>query len=208
MSRKEKAQEFAGEEYDIQVTGRNVAVTDAMKSYALDKVSKIERFTDRIIEAVVIMDIQKLDHKVEIIFKAGATRITSHAISQDMYLSIDEAVKKLVSQIRRYKSKLNDYHARDVVSEEMNVNVFRAPEVIDEYDIDVERKEASEESYRIPEITSKEKLSLKTLTNDEAIMKMELSNYNFMLFRSEVDNKLKVIYRRNDGHYGIIEPEA
>lgn len=207
MSRKEKAQEFAGEQYDIQITGRHVAVTDPMKNYAFEKVSKIERFTDRIIDVNVIMDIQKLDHRVEIIFKAGHTKITSHAVSHDMYLSIDEAVRKLSAQIRRYKSKLQDYHSRNALSVEMNVNVVRGGEEIDEFAIDLAKKSA-EDRLHLPTITAKEKLPLKSLTYDEAIMKMELSQNHFMLFRNEEDQKLKVIYRRTDGQYGIIEPEA
>ena len=112
MNRKDKALEFADTEYHLHVTGRHVEITDAMKDYALEKLSKVERIMDRIIDVNVIMDIQKLDHHVEIILKAGNTKITSNASSTDMYASIDQAVKKLEAQVLHYKSKINDHHPK------------------------------------------------------------------------------------------------
>lgn len=210
MNRKSKALEFKDEGYNIQITGRNVQVTDSMKDYALEKISKIERFSPRLIDANVIMDIQKLDHRVEIILKFNHTKITSQAVSQDMYASIDKAVDKLETQLRRYKTKLQDHHAKKYAIETMNVNVFRSPvfEEEEESEFEVTVGEESSVSYPSHEIVKQETLPLKTLTYDEAIMKMDLSKDAFLIFRNEADQKLKVIYRRNDGNYGIINPEA
>ncbi len=211
MNRKAKALEFVDAGYDIKVTGRHVQVTDSMKDYALEKISKIERFMNRIIDVNVIMDIQKLDHRVEIILKAGNSKITSQASSQDMYASIDKAVSKLEAQIRRYKSKLQDHHAKGHAVIDMVVNVIQRPEE-DELDFDNEEEEeevldnAPKTSSEPLSVVHQETLPLKILTYDEAIMKMELSGDAFLIFKNEVDQKLKVIYRRKDGHYGIIEP--
>lgn len=209
MNRKAKALEFVDAEYNINVTGRHVQVTDSMKDYALEKISKIERFMNRIIDVNVIMDIQKLDHRVEIILKAGNLKITSQASSQDMYASIDKAVNKLEAQIRRYKSKIQDHHAKGHAIVDMTVNVVQRPE---EEELDFEEDE-EEIVGQTPNATAQafpvikqETLPLKILTYDEAIMKMELSGDAFLIFKNEIDQKLKVIYRRLDGHYGIIEP--
>ena len=94
--------------YSISVTGRHVQVTDAMKQYAIEKVSKIERFSDRIIDVQVTMDIQKLDHIVDIVVKVNHTLIKSHATTTDMYASINTAVQKLERQVRRYKKRLQE----------------------------------------------------------------------------------------------------
>src|SRR5262245_43379195 len=92
---KQRMAEFASEGYNITVTGRHVHVTDAMKTYALEKLSKIERINaSRIIDVNVIMDIQKIDHRVEIIMKYGHTLIVSKGSSTDMYASIDMAIEK------------------------------------------------------------------------------------------------------------------
>ncbi len=210
MNRKAKALEFVDVGYNIQITGRHVQVTDSMKDYAIEKISKIERFMNRIIDVNVIMDIQKIDHRVEIILKAGHLKITSQASSQDMYASIDKAVDKLESQILRYKSKIQDHHAKGQDVIDMVVNVFAKPKDSEEIDFEEEPLDQAlkETSTQLPQIVKQEIRPLKTLTYDEAIMKMELSNDMFLIFKNEEDQKLKIIYRRQDGNYGVIEPNS
>lgn len=203
MNRKAKALEFIDSDYNVTITGRHLEVTDSMKEYAMEKIAKIERFMDRLIDINIIMDIQKLDHIVEIIMKAGNLKVTSQATSSDMYASLDKAFARLSAQLRRYKSKLQDHHAKGHAILNMMVDVFQKP---DEEFLDDE--DHYQPPKNIPHITQKETLPLKTLTVDEAIMKMELSNDHFMLFKNEEDHKLKVIYRREDGNYGIIEPNC
>jgi len=207
MSRKTKALEFADAAYDIQITGRHLEITDSMKDYAIEKISKIDRFMNRIIDVNVILDIQKLDNRVEIILKAGTTKITSSACSTDMYVSIDQAVDKLEAQLLRYKSKLQDHHANDREAINMKVNVV-SPRQIEE-DLDSEDEYFQDNVYFKPHrVVKQETRPLKILTYDEAIMKMELSGDSFLIFKNEVDQKLKVIYRRKDGNFGIIEPSC
>ncbi|CAF23062.1 Uncharacterized protein PRO82_001679 [Candidatus Protochlamydia amoebophila] len=208
MNRKAKALEFVDTEYNVKITGRHVEITDSMKSYAMEKISKIERFMDRIIDVNVIMDIQKIDHKVEIILKAGHTKIQSQAATPDMYASIDKAIARLEAQIRRYKSKIQDHHAKSLAIIDMNVNVLRNPSAEEEMEEEESEFSASVTNGHIVgghEIVKRETRPLKTLTFDEAIMKMELSQDVFLIFKNEEDQKLKVIYRRKDGHYGIID---
>lgn len=204
MNRKERALEFADTDYNIQITGRHLEVTDSMKDYALERVSKIERFMDRIIDVNVIMDIQKLDHKVEIILKVGHVKISSQATTTDMYVSVNKAVDKIESQLRRYKSKLQDHHAKGHAVLNMDVNILsRAIE--DELDFTEEFIEQNGEiPFKPHEVVMQETRPLKILTKDEAVMKMELSGDAFLIYKNEIDQKLKVIYRRKDDNYGII----
>lgn len=205
MNRKTKALEFSDVDYNIQITGRHIDVTDSMKDYAIDKISKIERFMNRIIDVNVIMDIQRIDHRVEIILKVGNTKITSKASSTDMYASIDQAANKLQAQILRYKSKLQDHHAKGHAILDMPVNVLYPQEI--EKNLGIEEDNYHEiNRFKPHHLVKQETRPLKTLTYEEAIMKMELSGDAFMIFKSEEDQKLKVIYRRSDENYGIIEP--
>ncbi|MCB1112142.1 MAG: ribosome-associated translation inhibitor RaiA [Chlamydiales bacterium] len=210
MNKKAKATEFATDVYSIEVTGRNVLVTDAMKDYAIEKVGKIEKFTDRIIDVHVMMDIQKIEHRVDIIMRVGHIKIKSSASSNDMYVSIDQAVDKLEKQLRRYKSRIQDHHAKKLSVVDMTVNVLRSGDLTIEVNdqIEEENNRELEEVYKPHEIVSEEKHPLKMLTSDEAVMKMDLSGDVFLIFRCEEDQKLKVIYRRNDGNYGIIHVES
>lgn len=209
MSRKSKALQFAAEAYDISVTGRNVQVTDSMKDYVIEKISKLDRFSERIIEVSVIMDIQKLDHRVDIIMKVDHIKIKSHANSTDMYASIDMAVNKLDRQLHRYKQRIQNHQAKKVSVVDMAVKVIEhvAEEEINS-DIEEENRRREEAKYRFHRVVSKETMPLKVLTDDEAIMKMELSGDPFLIFRHEEDMKLKVMCKREDGNFSVIEVQA
>ncbi|MEM1283504.1 MAG: ribosome-associated translation inhibitor RaiA, partial [Chlamydiota bacterium] len=164
MSNKSKAAAFAGEGYEIHVTGRNVLVTEAMKTYAVEKVGKIERFSDRIIDVVVTMDIQKVDHCVDLKMKVGNFHVKSHARTEDMYASIDQAVKKIERQLVRYKGRMQDHHARPLESVDMEVNVLRAPSdmELDEINdaIEDETIQTREREFGIHEVVTQTSLPL------------------------------------------------
>lgn len=208
----DKAKFLEGEEqgYRITILGRHVLVTDAMKNYAIEKLSKIDRFHNHVIDMHVTMDIQKLEHSVTVVLHFNHFKIKVGTASTDMYVSIDKAVEKMQSQLRRWKGKIQDHHKRSTSVVDLPVSVLQRPYTdLDEINDDIEmaNREAAIEDYRSPEIIGNETRPMKILTAEEAIMKMELSCDNFMLFRGEEDNKIKVIYRRDDGNYGIILPE-
>lgn len=209
MSRKAKAAEFIDQGYTVYVTGRNVQITDSLHAYALDKLSKIERFNVRIVEIDITMDVQREDHMVDIVAKIDHLKIRSEATTSNMYASIDLAIDKLQSQLRKYRSRICDHHAKKITATDVNVNVLENEYDLDEIndEIDGENEKEFRNQYNPPNIAQREIHSLKTLSTQEALMSIDLSGDNFMIFRSEEDQKLKVIYKRNDGNYGIIEPE-
>ncbi len=206
MNRKEKALEFANDvyNYNFQITGRNVDVTDSMKTYVMEKISKIDKFTNRIIDANVIMDIQKIQHRVEIFLKIGNLQLSSKAITDDMYASIDKAVGKLEAQILRYKDKQNEHHKPSA----LKVNVMAPPVMEEEDDFEEYPVKEPVDAFKPHQIVKQETMPLKMLNYNEAALKMELSGDHFMIFKCENDQKLKVIYRRDDGNYGLIEPSC
>ncbi|MBS0654591.1 MAG: ribosome-associated translation inhibitor RaiA [Verrucomicrobia bacterium] len=217
MTRKQKMAEFE-QGYNIVVSGRHVHVTEAMKAYAKDKLEKLDRFGDRIIDIIVTMDIQKLEHKVDMVLKYGHTLIKSHGSSTDMYVSIDQAVNKLQAQLVKYKSRLNQHYAKGYPIIDVPVTIYGPPEEavtdeeVDLYEVNGAIEEATkqelENSFKLHTLVRVESQPLKILTKDEAIMKMELSGAPFMVYRGEENRKLEIIYRLEDGNFGIIEPEA
>lgn len=211
MNRKAKAAEFVQEGYQISITGRNVILTDAIKNYVQDKISRIEKFTDRIINVNVIMDIQRADQKCEITLKVNNIKIYCSAVSKDMYASVDKAVDKLENQLLKYKTKLRDHRARNVATIDMNVNVIErhADDEIEDINDGIEEETDKEflQAYKPHQVVNQETMPLKTLTQEEAVMKMDLSGDVFLIYRSEEDRKIKVIYRRKDANYGVIETE-
>jgi putative sigma-54 modulation protein len=209
MVDKEKfAEQEAALGYRLTILGRNVYVTEAMKSHAFDKLSKIDRFHNHIMDLHVTLDIQKLDHSCVIILSFDHFRVKVSASSTDMYASIDKAVDKLQSKIRRWKSRIQDHHKKALSATDMQINVLQRPfDTLDEINAEIENSNNLANEYRVPKIIGADTRPLKMLTTEEAIMKMELSDDNFMIFRGEEDQKLKVIYRRRDDNYGIILPE-
>lgn len=211
MSHRTKAAEFLDEGYNIHVLGRHILVTESMKDYAIEKISKIEKFKNRIIDVNITMDVQKLDQSVDIVMKVDHVKIKSSATSVNMYASIDEATDKLQKQLIKYKNRIQEHTAKAISDiEELNVNVITPEEelrVIND-EIESENRRKLIDKYKPHEIVTKEKSPLKMLTTSEAVMKIDLSGDNFLIFRSQEDQKIKVIYRRTDGNYGIIEVET
>jgi putative sigma-54 modulation protein len=127
-----------------------------------------------------------------------------------MYATIDKSFEKLYAKLRKWKSRIQNHHNKKVVVTEMEVNILENAQHETE-DINQEIIDANNDNlqkdYALPKVIKKKKLPLKTLTIDEAVMKMELSDDHFKVYRSEEDQALKVIYRRRDGSYGVINPE-
>lgn len=211
MNSKTKLEPTANEGYQVTITGRHVLVTEAMKDYALDKLAKLERFSPRLINIVATMDIQKLEHRVDIVLRFNNMKIKSHASSGDMYASIDLAVDKLQNQIRKYKSKIQDHHIQGMKVVDMNVNVVRSHLDDDLKEVNREIEEENQKNlvnqYRSHQVVTKEVRPLKTLSLEEAILHMELSTDIFLVYRSVEDQKIKVLYRRKDDNFGVIEPD-
>ncbi|MGR3973027.1 MAG: ribosome-associated translation inhibitor RaiA [Candidatus Rhabdochlamydia sp.] len=195
---------------DIHFVGRNVQITEPMKQYVESKLLKIDRFHVGNIHVHASMEVQKLGQIVTLLVHAGHVRIKVTATSQDMYSSIDIATEKLHEKIRRWKEKIQNHHQKPRSFVDMQVNVLKKPySDLDRINASIELENAVHEAeeYSKPHIVGTEVKPLKLLTTDEAVMKMELSDDQFIVFRGEEDLKLKIVYRRNDGHYGLILPE-
>ncbi len=210
MVDKKKFDEEDAQGYRIDIIGRNIEVTEPMKNYAWEKLSKVERFHNHIMHVHVTLDIQKMEHVCIIVLKVEHTKVKVQASSTDMYVSIDRAVDRLQNLMRRYKSRIQDHHKKGLSITDMQVNVFQRPydeiaEINDE--IEWEKLQKQIDEFQSPKIIGSEVKPLKTLTTEEALMKMDLSGDHFLVYRCQEDLKLKVLYRRADGNYGLIKPE-
>ncbi len=216
MNRKTK---IAEQGYNITITGRHdYSVDDAMKDYILEKVSKVERFTDGILEVAVIIE-DKPEHKVVMVMRSTHFKIKvtgraganfSSKSRDNMYAAIDKAANRLQAQVCKYKTKMKDHQAKGLPAIDMSVDVISAPpEDVDEVNEAIEAESMKREvNEYTPHVIKKKTRLLKTLTIDEAVMKMELSQDSFLIFRDEADLKIRVLYRRRDHNYGLIEPNS
>jgi putative sigma-54 modulation protein len=203
-----KSTQFDNQEYKISVIGKHVQITDAIQNYILEKLTKIERMTDHIIDVAVTLDAQKLEFSCSILMNFIHFHIKAHASTDNMYSAIDKAIDRIISLVRKYKTKLQSHRFKDLTTVDIHVNVVQP--LADDLQIindDIEAENALQEHsrYSLHPIVAKDTMSLRTLTQDEAVIKMEISDDPFLIFRSEEDQKIKVIYRRSDQNYGIVQ---
>ncbi len=203
-----KEEDAAG--YRVDIIGRNIQVTEPIRMYVWDKLSKIERFHTHIMHLHMTLEIQKMEHVCAIVLKIDHIEVKCQAKSTDMYASIDLAIDRLHTLLSRYKSRIQDHHKKKLSVIDVQVNVLHRPySEVDEINAAIEEVNAKSKisAFGPQKIIGTETKPLKTLTIDEAVMKMDLSGDAFLIFRAEEDMKLKVLYRRKDGHYGLIQPE-
>jgi len=194
---------------DVIIKGRHLELTQALKDYVLDKLRRVEVFGKKKANAVVTLEVGKHEHRAEVDFHFDHTKVNVHASTDELYAAIDKVMERLSSKLRTYKSRLQHHHNKPLHVIDLDVHVIKPPRIEDEIndEIDAENFRELEQLYGPHEIVAKEKRPLKTLMLHEAVMKMDLSNESFMVFRGEEDQKIRVIYRRDDDNYGVIEVE-
>ncbi len=167
---------------------KDMQVSEGLKGRVEKKLGKLERYFRDEPEAIIRFKMQKgARNIVEITINAGGTILRAEESSNDMYLSIDRAVDKLESQIRRHRTKLDKR--------------LRASEL---EPIETAVPEFEEQSYDVVRV---KKFAVKPMNVEDAITQMELLAHDFFLFMNEEDDTLNVLYRRNDGSYGLLKPE-
>ncbi|MBP9842342.1 MAG: ribosome-associated translation inhibitor RaiA [Simkaniaceae bacterium] len=195
------------ENYRVVVEGKHLTITNAIRDYVMEKLAKTEKLSADIIDVVVRLEVHKLQHECTIIMRSSHVHIKIHSSTEDLYSAIDRAFDKLKSKLVRWKTKIQNHHAKGVSVVDMEVQVLEHLAHLDEerdQDIVEENNATLDRGDQRPKIVKKKTRPLKTLTLDEAWMKMDLTNDAFMVYRSEEDRSIKVIYRRRDGGYGVI----
>lgn len=179
----------------IKVTGRHVAVTEPIKDYAVRKIEGLHLDYPRIIEAQVILEVEKYRHHAEVILHcSNHITIEASAETGDLYASIDEVMDKIARQMRKYKTKI------------MRLHRPRRHEIqhIDEQVLNADAMHEHEESE--PTIVQTEKYPVKPMFVDEAVLQLEMSSRQFVVFLNARTEKVNVLYRRKNDGYGLIDP--
>lgn len=171
-------------------TGKGMEVSESLKARVEKKLGKMERYFSQEAEATVRFKQQKgARNIVELTVSVSGLILRAEESSNDMYLSIDRAVDKLESQVRRYRTKL-DKHLREAKLEPIAEAV--AEPIYEEANYDVVRTK---------------RFAVKPMSVEDAITQMELLGHDFFLFLNEETDIMSVLYRRNDGSYGLLQPE-
>jgi putative sigma-54 modulation protein len=183
----------------IVVTGRHVEVTEAMREYARKKVEGLHLDYPRIIEAKVVLDVQKHHNqqKAEIVlFCANHIVIEADTTTTDIYTSIDDTISKIARRMRKYKTRmLKSHRPRKGSVKHLDEHIF------------VEAALETEAEHMEPSFVHKEPFKLRPLYPDEAMLDLAMSERSFVVFENAGTHRLSILYRRSDGEFGLIEPE-
>ena len=173
-------------------TDKKVTLPESVHAYAEKKVGKLDRYFRDDATAAVKFSVEKGRNQVEVTIRSGGTIIRVSESTSDMFASIDSAVAMLERQIRKNKTRLEKRLRQGAFERSVDQSSF-APE------------EPEEGEYQL--IRSKT-FSIKPMTRDEAILQMNLLGHSFFAFKDETaGGAFAVVYRRNDGGYGLIEDE-
>ena len=173
----------------FQFTEKKVSLPSNVHAYAEKKVMKLERFFRDDAEALVTFSVEKELNKVEITVNASGTYFRANEATSDMFASIDAAVSTIERQIRKNKTRLARRLRQDAFVRSADVTSFAPEEEEGEFNI-----------VRV------KKIPMKPMTREEAILQMNLLEHSFFAFKDEDnDGAFCVVYKRNDGGYGLIE---
>jgi putative sigma-54 modulation protein len=171
----------------VQVRGRNIEVTDALKEYINKRLGKLEKYIDNLGEAQVTLSVVRGFHRIEVTIPINGMILRGEESTGDMYASTDLVVDKLEKQIEKYKGKLQKRGARFV-------NDVKAPAAV-----------VAEDDG--PRLVRTKRFAIKPMPVDEAVLQMNLLGHNFFVFSNAETEQVNVVYKRKDGNYGLIEPE-
>jgi len=169
------------------IRGEKVEITEAIKSYIVEKIGKLEKYFDNFedIEANVVIKIRGKEQKMEITIPTTQFTLRSEESHSDLYAAIDLTVDKLERQIRKNKTKINSKIKKNLIQ-----------------NFDVVLEDTFEEEARV---IKRKKIDMKPMDEEEAILQMEMLGHSFFVFNNIDTECVCVLYLRKDGNYGLIE---
>ena len=173
----------------FQFSEKKVKLPGNVHAYAEKKVMKLARFFEEDAEALIVFSVEKNRNNVELTVRGAGTIFRAKESTSDMFASIDAAIGTIEGQIRKNKTRLARRLRQDAFVRTADETSFVAEEKEDDFSI-----------VRVKEFY------FKPMTREEAVLQMNLLDHNFFAFRDE-DNGgcFAVVYKRNDGGYGLID---
>ena len=173
------------------VTFKNLDPSEHLKAYVSDKLDRFDKFLDNPAEANVVLAVEKFRHIAEINISGDKLSIIGKEETNDMYSAIDMVLDKLEKQIKKNKQKIRE---RRSTSKNRNRSLL-------------------DENYQLPDDEVERQVKIrnieyKPMDIEEAVLQMDLIEDNFLVFTNARSDQINVMYRRRDGHYGLIQPSS
>lgn len=176
---------------NIDLRSRNMEVTPALREYVEKKIGKLEKYFDQMNKADVhvLLNVERGRHIIEVTTMMHGRLIRGQESSTDMYASVDLVFEKLEKQIIKYKDRLMRRRSHEASAVDA---AFAPPSVLQ-----------SEEKF---EVVRTKSFDFKPMDVEEAILQMDMLGHDFFVFANAKNEKINVVYKRKNGHYGLIEP--
>ena len=168
------------------IRGKKLEVTDAIKSYVEEKIGRLDKYFENPdnISANVLMRLSGKDQVVEVTINTHGLILRGEEANKDLYASIDFVTDKIERQIRKNKTKIHKKSSKETIRD------FK--------EFETEEKESS------IEVVKRKKIEMKPMSEEEAILQMELIDHDFFVYKDASTSETNVVYKRKDGNYGLI----
>lgn len=194
----------------VQVTGKHVDVGDALRTRVSDELSSsIGKYFDRGGGADVVVSREGHSFKVDCaVTLASGQQLTSHGLGGDAYMAVGAAISKMETRIRRYKRRLKDHHHQALAKQQETAAyyVLQPTDFEDEDEGDGGLAD-SLGSFPEPMVIAETETPFRTMTVSMAVMQLDLTEAQAIVFRNAAHGGFSVVYRRTDGNIGWIDPE-
>jgi ribosomal subunit interface protein len=193
----------------VQVTGKHVDVGDALRTRVADELStSIGKYFDRGGGADVVVSREGHSFKVDCaVTLASGQQLTSHGLGGDAYLAVGAAIAKMETRIRRYKRRLKDHHLQALAKQQETAAYF----VLQPTDFEDEDQDdwgaAAIDTFPEAMVIAETETPIRTMTVSMAVMQLDLTEAQAIVFRNAAHGGFSVVYRRADGNIGWVDPE-
>ncbi|HOO37444.1 MAG TPA: ribosome-associated translation inhibitor RaiA [Deltaproteobacteria bacterium] len=170
----------------LDITFKNIDSSDALRDYATKRLSKIDKYIERPSDLHVVLSVEKRRHKADIALNADGVMINAVEITEDMYAAIDMVVDKLERQVKKHKEKVQGKKGQTKV-------YFEGGEA------------AAGETVK-PRIIHEKDYFVKPMSVEEAVLQIGMAPNDFIIFQNTDSNQINLIYKRQDGDLGLVEP--
>ncbi|GAA0177719.1 ribosome-associated translation inhibitor RaiA [Clostridium sediminicola] len=173
----------------ITVSGKNIQITEGLRNAVENKLWKLEKYFKPEVEVSATLSVQKSRHIIEVTIPFNGVILRGEEVNEDMYVALDVVTEKLIRQIRKQKTKLE---RRKYTGDSLRYQVFSG---------------ISKEEEQEGKIVKTKKFAMKPMSDEEAILQLEMLGHNFFVYKNADTDDVNVLYKRKDGNYGLIEPE-
>lgn len=171
---------------NFTIRGKKLEVTEAIKAYVEEKIGRLDKYFENPdnISANVLMRLSGKDQVVEVTINTHGLILRGEESNKDLYASIDLVTDKIERQIRKNKTKIHKKSSKETIRD------FK--------EFEVEEKESAND------VVKRKEIEMKPMSEEEAILQMELIDHDFFVYKDENTNETNVVYKRKDGNYGLI----